>query len=104
MIALVKGNIGHIFDGSLPHCAESLKLGLKKAFDLKKKEGQPDGVKLRCSNNSCAWYSNPPPYSSVRRSIYCPRCGNYYYLMCVGCGCTKVFTSVSCLNCRKRFI
>ena len=85
-IALVKGNIGHIFDGSLPHCAESLKLELKKAFDLKKKERQPHGVKLGCSNNSCAWYSNPPPYSTVRRRIYCPRAAIITTLCVLGAG------------------
>jgi len=103
-IALVKENIGHIFDGSLPHCAETFKLGLKKAFDLKKKERQPPSAKLRCSNSGCAWYRNPPPYSSVTASVYCPCCGYYYYLMCVECGCTRAALSVSCLNCGGRFI
>ena len=41
-IAGVKQNIGHMSDGSSSHCAGALKLGLKKAFELKKKwKGQP---------------------------------------------------------------
>ena len=36
-IARVKENIGHISNGSSSHCAGALKLGLKKAFELKKK-------------------------------------------------------------------
>ena len=41
-IARVKENIGHISNGSSSHCAGALKLGLKKAFELKKKrKGQP---------------------------------------------------------------
>ena len=53
-IVLVKENIGHISDGSLSHCAGSLKLGLEKAFDLKKQKRQPPGVKLRCSDYRCS--------------------------------------------------
>jgi len=37
-ITLMKENIGHISDGSQSHRAESLKLGLKKALDLKKQK------------------------------------------------------------------
>ena len=55
-IDLVNENIGRISGGSSSHSASALKLGLKKAFDLKK---QSPGVKLRCSNGNCAWYSNP---------------------------------------------
>ena len=40
-IARMKENIGRISDGSSSHCAGALKLGLKKAFELKKKKRQP---------------------------------------------------------------
>ena len=107
-ITLVKGNIGHIFDGSLPHCADSLKLGLRKAFDLKKKERLPPGVKLRCPYGNCAWYNNHPPYSSIGSNIYCQMCvsrgwGSYYF-QCVGCGYSRNGNYTSCQRCGKRFI
>ena len=108
MVELVKGKIGYIFDGSLPHCADSLKLGLKKAVDLKKKERQPDGAKLRCANGSCAWYNNHPPYSSVGPNAYCRMCiGNCrgsYYLQCVGCGYSRTSSYPSCQRCGEEFI
>ena len=104
-ITLVKRNIGHIFDGSRPHSADSLKLGLKKAFELKKKERQPPGVKLRCSYSGCAWYSNPVSYSSIgSNSSYCPNCGHRYWMVCVGCGVARCGNYASCQSCGKRFI
>jgi len=107
-IALVKENIGHISDGSLSHCAESLKLGLKKAFDLKKQKRQPPGVKLRCSYSSCAWYNSHPPYSSIGSATYCQQCINrgwgHYYFQCVGCGYSRNSNYTSCQSCRKNFI
>jgi len=36
-IALVKEKIGHSSDGSSSYCAGALKLGLKEAFELKKR-------------------------------------------------------------------
>jgi len=39
-IARMKENIGHISEGSSSYCAGALKLGLKKAFELKKKKRQ----------------------------------------------------------------
>jgi hypothetical protein len=101
-ITLVKGNIGHIFDGSLPHCADSLKLGLKKAFDLKKKERLPPGVLLRCSNSYCTWYSNHSSCSVVRPNSCCSTCGNW--MQCVGCGYNRAPNYPSCQRCGKRFI
>jgi len=46
-ITTVKENIGHIFDEPNSHCADLLKLGLKKAFDLKKQKRQLPGIKPR---------------------------------------------------------
>ena len=37
----MKENIRKISDGSSPHCAGVLKLGFKKAFELKRMERQP---------------------------------------------------------------
>ena len=108
-IDLVKKNIGHISDGSLPHCADSLKLGLKKAFDLKKQKRQPPGVKLRCKyTSSCPWYNNYPAYSSIGSAIYCQMCRNNgysnRYLHCSSCGYQRTGNYVSCQSCGKRFV
>ncbi|KAF9643565.1 hypothetical protein BDM02DRAFT_3132344 [Thelephora ganbajun] len=43
-VALVKENIGRISDGSSSQCGNALKLGLKKAFELKRKKRQSSGT------------------------------------------------------------
>jgi len=101
-IALVKEKIEHISDGSSPHCATALKLGFKKAFELKW------GVGLRCTYGSCQWYNNHLSYSSVGSNTYCQNCnrrgwGNRY-LRCAGCGYNRTSNYQSCQSCRKRFI
>ena len=104
-IALAKENIRRISDGSSPHCGNALKLGLKKAFELKKKKKQPAGVLLRCSNSSCTWRSSPVLYSSVGSNTYCPNC-NYsgsYYLECVSCGYQRTSSYTSCQSCGQKF-
>ena len=103
-IALMKENIGHISDGTSPHCAIALKLGFKKAFDVKKRER---GVLLRCPNYRCGWYGGTISYSSVGSEAFCPSCSNYrskYYLECVGCGYSRSGSYTSCQSCGKRFI
>ena len=103
-IGLVKENIRHFADGSSAHCADALKLGLKKAFKLKK----PSGVRLRCTYSSCTWYSNHVSYSSVGSNAYCQNCRNYgygsRYLQCVGCGYNRTSNYTSCQSCGKAFI
>jgi len=102
-IALVKENIGHTLDGSSSHCAGAFKLGLKKAFELKKKKRQPPGVKLRCTYSGCTWYTNDITYSSIGSGLYCQRgCG--WYLRCVGCGYDRTSSYASCQSCGKKFI
>ena len=100
-LALLKENIGLIFSGSSSHCAGTLKLGLKKAFELKKKKREPPGppgVKLRCSNPSCSTINN-----NIMQTTHC--CfGDYYYFQCVGCGCHRTGDYPSCQNCGKNFI
>ena len=75
-VALVKENIGRMSDGSLPFCAGALKIGLEKAFKLKKQKRQPPGVSLRCTYSSCAWYTDHVSYSSVGSNLYCPHCND----------------------------
>ena len=107
-IALVKDNIERVSDGSLSHCADSLKLGLKKAVDLKKQKRQPPGVKLRCSHGSCTWYSNHVSYSSIGSAIYCQMCINRgwgsRYLQCAHCNYNRTGHYTSCQSCGKRFV
>ena len=110
-IALMQENIGHISDGSSPHRVSALKIGFKKAFELKKRNS---GVLLRCPNTSCKWYSNPVSHTTLGTSIYCPRfCGGYvindnfshYCMQCVGCGCWRTnYTYISCKSCGKKFL
>ena len=75
-LALVKENIGLISSGSSPGCAGTLKLGLKKAFELKKKKREPPGppgVKLRCSNSYCSLYRDHLTYSYITKTThFCP--------------------------------
>jgi len=106
-IALVEENIRRISDGSASHCAGALKLGLKKAFELKKQKRQPPGVLLRCPRNGCAWFNGSISYSTVGSNIYCPNCRYSYgncYLQCTGCSNNRTGNYTSCQSCRKRFL
>ena len=106
-IALVKENIGRISDGSSPHCADALKLGLKKAFELKKQKCQPPGVLLRCSRYGCARNTSPVSYSVIGSNVYCQDCQyNYgsYCMQCAGCSYNRTGSYTSCQSCGKRFI
>ena len=104
-IPLVKENIGRISDGSSSHRTGALKLGLKKAFELKKQKRQPPGVLLQCTGPSynCGWVNTPVSYSSVGSDTYCPNCRGYY-MRCVGCGYDRTSSYASCQNCGKKFI
>ena len=106
-IERMKERVENFSDGSSPYCAGALKLGLKKAFELKKKKKHPPGVLLRCSNYNCGWHSSPVSYSSVGSNTYCQNCrysyGNYY-MQCVGCGYQRTSNYTSCQSCGKRFI
>lgn len=118
-IALVKEKIGHISDGSSPHCAGALNLGLEMAFELKKKKeagvpltrpnhdrGEGEGVLLRCSYSNCGRHENPVSFLSVRSNIRCTGRRRICCMQCAGCGHMYDRTSShkSCQGCRKRFI
>ena len=105
--ALMQENIGHISDGSSPHCAGALNLGFEKAFELKKRGGY---ALLRCSNSNCGWHKNPVPCSSVGSKTYCSNCtvySGYVHsrppIQCADCGYHRAGDYASCQNCRKRF-
>jgi hypothetical protein len=111
-VDLVNENIRRIADGSSPHSANALKLGMEKAFDLKKpppivKPLPPPGVKLRCSWSGCSGYNNHISITSVRTNYYCcqvcqPR-GYSYWLQCVNCGVNRGGNYASCQSCGMRF-
>ncbi|KAF9785407.1 hypothetical protein BJ322DRAFT_1006423 [Thelephora terrestris] len=100
--ALVKENVGLISSGSSSHCADTLKLGLKKVIELEKEKRESPGVNLRCSNSFCSWRGNLP---SV---FYCQACFNMrrgtHYLQCAGCGYVRTGYCTSCQGCGKKFI
>jgi len=103
-MALVKENIGRISDGSSPHCAGALKLGLRKVYELKRKQF----VLLRCSASGCAWHTNHISSSTAGSNTLCQNCldhgwGNRY-LQCVGCGYNRTSACASCQSCKKRFL
>jgi len=103
-IALVRENIGNISDGSSSHCAGALKLGLKKAFNLKKQKRKPPGVPLRCTYSGCGWYNDRISYSAIGSNTYCPHCNCGYYMQCVGCEHPRTGNYPSCQGCGERFI
>jgi hypothetical protein len=115
--ALMQETIGQISDGSSPYCASVLKLGFKKAFEVKKRESV---VLLRCSNTNCGWHNNPVAYSSVGANVYCPSCSNNgynnynnynygynqprYYMQCADCRYQRTSNFTSCQSCGRRFV
>jgi len=101
-VARVKENIERSSDGSSSHRAGALKLGLRKAFELKKQKKQPLGVLLQCGSSRCALYDNPVPRSSVGSNSICPTC-SIYYMVCVGCRHTRTGDYASCQGCGKNF-
>ena len=102
-LALVKEKAGLIFSGPSPRCASTLKLGLKKAFELKRKKREPPGVKLRCYNSSCPLHHSHPPYSSITQTTH--GCGgSRWYFQCVGCEHIRTEINPSCVGCGKKFI
>lgn len=101
--ALVKENMRRVSDGSSTHCADTLKLGLKRAFDLR------TCVKLKCDNGNCTWYKNPVSISSIGPDTsYCPVCisrgQGCKYLSCTYCGQKVIGYRASCEKCARRFL
>jgi len=102
-IALVKEDIGRSSDGSSSHRAGAMKLGLRKAVELKKRKKQPPGAPLRCGNHQCAL---PTPYSSIGSALWCSNSGNCcaYYFQCGDCGYERTSDYTSCQSCGKNFV
>ena len=106
--ALVRENVGLISSGSSPRSAGTLKVGLKKIIELKKKNREPPGVKLRCSNRYCQSYNSLLSYSSITQVTHtCGRSSSKTrksYYQCVGCGSDRTGNYRSCVGCGKKFI
>ena len=128
-IGLMKENIGRISDGSSSHCAGSLKLGFKMAFELKKqaselkkqtlklekqalelekqalelekRKRQPPCELLRCTRNGCTRNTTPVAYSVAGANVYCTNCQYIYGNYYMECaGCSYNRTSRSDVSCR----
>lgn len=104
-IALMKEKIGRISDGSSPHCAGALKLGLEKAAKFKSQRRRPPGVQLRCGNDGCGWFNGAIPYTTLGLRISCPRCSYIGYLQCVECRYYRdAYSCTACQGCGKDFV
>ena len=98
LIGPVSGSIGRIADESPSHFAGALKLGLKKAVELKR---QRMGVQLRCPrcgykvNTHTSWYQPLP-------CLNCPNDRwNNYYMKCAACLDRGVQHDPQCKNCKR---
>ena len=101
-ITRVREIVGNISDGSSPHCAGVLKLGLKMAFEQRR---QASDVLLQSSYDGGAWYNYHVAHTSVESNTCCQNCGDCNYgsqyqryggggmdcLPCEGCG-EEVYT------------
>ena len=100
----MKENIRRISEGSSSHSAGALKLGLEKAFDLRR-----NGAWLRCPYTACAWYTNYVSHSAIGQNALCQNCCDNgwgkRYLQCSGCGNNRTSNKLkSCQSCKKNFL
>ena len=110
-IALVRENIKDFSSGSSPYRADVLRLGLKKAFELKKKKIRatvPPEVWLRCSNSDCEWHRTQIwRVVNVGPGLVCNLCssqrGTISYCQCTGCGFNRTGNYASCQGCGAKF-
>lgn len=105
LIGFMSGNIERIADGSFPHLASVLELGLNKAAELRRRR---KGVLLWCSQCGCPGSMSPVPYSSVGSNLFCTTCLNSSngsrYMHCAGCFSQRTEIYESCKNCWERFV
>ena len=110
--SLVRENIEDISSGSSPYRADALRLGFKKAFELKKKKSRapvPPEVLLRCSNSDCQWHNVQMQRSAMRSDHLCHLCVAYrrpgaHYYQCTGCGFDRTGNYESCQGCGAKFV
>ena len=111
-IALVRENIKDFSSGSSPYRADVLRLGLKKAFELKKKKTRapvPPEVRLRCSNSDCEWHRTKVwRLENIGSDLFCKlsppqRSGDMNYWECTGCEFKRTGNYASCQGCGAAF-
>ena len=96
--------------GRSVHGVDSLKLGLRSALDLKRRESlSPKGVFLRCKEQNCPGnrtYTSYPPAEAVNDEFCraCFRVGRSRPLFCVGCQRQRKARETRCQNCGKEFV
>jgi hypothetical protein len=104
-IALVGEKIGQMSNGSSPHRAGALKLGLKRAIELRKE--RMNVVQLRCGRPNCPW-NIPVAYAFAGQHIFCQDClwgfESRNHLQCTGCGTQRTGIYPACRSCEKKFI
>ena len=107
-MALVRENVERISSVSSSLCVGTLKIGLKKAFELKRKNRQPPGVMLRCPVRTCRRYDDHFLYAYVGVGEICNVClverREISYLQCVGCGYTRKGVHATCEGCKENFL
>ena len=92
------------------HRADSLKLGLRSALDLKRRESlSMSGVFLRCREQDCPGnrtYTSYPPAEAVNNEFCraCFRVGRARPLFCVGCQQQRKARETQCQHCGKEFV
>ena len=117
---LVRENLADMSSGSSPYRADVLRLGLNKAFELKKKKTRapvppvppapPAPVQLQCSASDCAWHSTQKwKLSSIGSDLFCHLCiaqgrSNVNYYQCTGCGFNRTGNHASCQGCGAMFV
>jgi hypothetical protein len=104
--ALVKDYIALMSSVPSSRCVSALKVGLKKAFELKRRRAPPD-VGLQCSNSNCSRRLRHLSYSSIGTTS-CQSCAakglwNRYY-QCTGCGYIRMGEFSSCQGCGGKFV
>ena len=102
-IAAVKEKIRHISDGTSSHRAGALQLGFEKAFELrgKKKQPQPQVVRLVCNNYPCPRRGMQVTCSSLSNNC-CPVCKSF--VECANCRQLRTGNYLSCLGCKMKFV
>ena len=103
LIGMMSGDIERVANGTPSHFAGALKLGLKKAVELKRRS---KGVLLQCLQCGGKLYFNSDWRGSNNGSgPLCPNCSgswNKIYMQCGFCGNSgMVGDYTSCQNCKR---
>ena len=104
LIGMMSGDIGRVADGTPSHFASALKLGLKKAIELKRRS---KGILLHCSECGSQLYFKSDWYrTNYESGPPCPSClGSwseaYNVMECDFCRQGVIGGYISCQNCKR---